>query len=176
MRYTLLVVRRVLVIGCGGSGKSTLARQLGDKTGLPVIHLDQHYWRAGWVETPPDEWHRVLDELARREAWIMDGNYGESMEQRLAACDAVVFLDLPRRACVAAILARWWRLRGRARPDVAPGCPERLSWEFFVWVWTYRRARRPDILARLAALDAGKRVFILRSRREAARFVDEVLA
>ena len=32
-------MERVIIIGCGGAGKSTLARKLGEKTGLPVIHL-----------------------------------------------------------------------------------------------------------------------------------------
>ena len=40
-------MERVIIIGCGGAGKSTLARALGEKTGLPVIHLDQIWWGPG---------------------------------------------------------------------------------------------------------------------------------
>ena len=40
-------MERVMIIGCGGAGKSTLARKLGEKTGLPVVHLDQIYWEPG---------------------------------------------------------------------------------------------------------------------------------
>jgi len=32
-------VKRVAVVGSGGAGKSTLARELGQRTGIPVIHL-----------------------------------------------------------------------------------------------------------------------------------------
>ena len=42
--------RRILVIGAGGSGKSTLASRLGETLGVEVIHLDQHYWKSGWIE------------------------------------------------------------------------------------------------------------------------------
>ena len=55
-------MRRVLVIGCGGAGKSTFARELGARTGLPVVHLDRLYWKPGWVPTPPGEWELVVRE------------------------------------------------------------------------------------------------------------------
>jgi hypothetical protein len=58
------------------------------------------------------------------------------------------------------------------RPDLAPGCRERLSWEFLVWIWTYPTRRRGDILRRLAALDTQKRVAILRS----SAVIDQFLA
>ena len=81
-------LRRVLVIGPGGAGKSTFAARLAQRTGLPLIHLDQHYWRAGWVEPSNDEWLAKVDELVASERWIMDGNFGGTMERRLAALRA----------------------------------------------------------------------------------------
>ena len=45
----LSIGRRVLVTGMAGSGKSTFSRSLAAKTGLPVIHLDVHFWKPGWV-------------------------------------------------------------------------------------------------------------------------------
>jgi adenylate kinase family enzyme len=165
-------MRRVLVIGSGGAGKSTLAARIAERTGLPLINLDACYWRAGWVETPPDEWAATVARLTAGEAWVMDGNYGGTLDARLAACDTVVFLDLPRLVCLAGIARRWLRYRGRTRPDLPDGCPERLTWEFVSWVWSYPRTRRPKILARLRALAAEKRVVILRSRRAVRHWVE----
>ena len=167
-------MRRILVIGSGGAGKSTLAARLGARLGLPVIHLDAHFWRPGWVETPAAEWREVVTALTARDAWVMDGNYGGTLDLRLAACDAVIFLDLPRVVCVAGIVGRWLRHAGSTRPDMAPGCPEQLSWEFVRWVWDYPRRRRPDVLRRLAALPADRHVVVLRSRRAAERFLAEL--
>jgi adenylate kinase family enzyme len=164
-------MRRVVVIGSGGAGKSTFAMRLGEATGLPVHHLDALYWHPGWVPTPDAEWDAKIAELAAGPAWIMDGNYGRTMDQRLAACDTAVFLDLPRTTCLARVLRRWLRYRGRARPDMSAGCPEQLTLEFVRWVWRYPRDRRPAVLRCLAALGPDKRVVHLRSRREAERFL-----
>jgi adenylate kinase family enzyme len=165
-------MRRVLVIGSGGAGKSTFAARLGGRTGLPVIHLDSLYWRAGWRETPRGEWAARVEELLRGDAWIMDGNYGGTLERRLAACDTVVFLDPPRAVCLWRVIKRRALFRGRARPDMNEGCRERLTWEFVRWVWTYPRARRPGVLEKLSRLDGGKRVFHLRSQREVEGFLE----
>jgi adenylate kinase family enzyme len=164
-------VRRVLVIGPGGAGKSTLAARIAERTGLPLIHLDACYWRAGWVETPAAEWDAAVARLTAGEAWVMDGNYGGTLDARLSACDTVIFLDLPRLVCLWGIVSRWLRWRGRTRPDMTAGCPERMTWEFVRWVWTYPAERRPKVLARLRALEARgeKRVLVVRSRREARR-------
>ena len=164
-------MRRVLVIGSGGAGKSTFAVALGERLGLPVIHLDAHFWHPGWVETPKAEWRERVAELTARDAWVMDGNYGGTLPQRLAACDAVIFLDLPRTVCVWRVIRRVFQYAGQSRPDMAPGCPEQVSLKFLWWVWTYRTRRRPDVLRRLSELPATTRVVILRSQREVEAFL-----
>lgn len=164
-------MKRVLVIGTGGSGKSTVARRLAQRTALPLIHLDAHYWRPGWQPTPPDEWQAKVQQILRGQTWIIDGNYGGTLDLRLAACDTVIFLDLPRILCLWRVLKRQVRYLGRTRPELSSGCPERLSWEFLTWIWTYPSRRRGDILTRLAMLDQRKRVVILRSSAEVERFM-----
>jgi adenylate kinase family enzyme len=167
-------LKRVLLIGAGGSGKTTVARRLAQRTGLPLIHLDALYWRPEWDPTPADEWRASVAALIRRDAWIIDGNYGGTLDARLEACDTVVFLDLPRLVCLWRVLKRQVFHRGRARPELPPGCRERLSWEFLAWIWTYPSRRRGDILRRLAALDARKRVVILRSSAAIDKFLATV--
>ena len=163
------------MIGSGGAGKSTFARRLAERTGLPLVHLDAVYWRPGWVEPPREEWDATIAELLRRERWILDGNYGRTLEVRIQACDTVVFLDAPRTVCVRRALWRSLQGRGRVRSDMAPGCPEQImTWSFFWWIWTYPKRRRAGILERLAALRADQRAVVLRTDRDVESFLGSI--
>ena len=76
--------KRILILGCGGAGKSTLARRLGAATGLPVVHLDGLYWQPGWVAMERAAWRRTVENEIAKDAWIIDGNFGSSLELRLS--------------------------------------------------------------------------------------------
>lgn len=152
------------VLGSGGAGKSTLARELGARTGLPVIHLDALFWGPNWQPTPKPEWIELERRLIADEQWIMDGNYGSTQEMRLPRADTVVFLDLPRLVCLWSVIRRWSAYRRRARPDL-PRNHDRLDLEFLRWIWTYPNEKRPEVLARLATLPETTTVVRLQSRR-----------
>ena len=164
-------MKRIMIIGSGCSGKSTLAIRLGRVLNLPVYHLDRLHWRPGWQETPKSEFHALQAQAVAEPEWIVDGNYFGSLEIRLAACDTVVFLDLPTWICLLGALRRYLRYRGRTRPDMGEGCNERLSLQYLRWIAVYRRRGRPRILRMLGDLDPSKRTVILRSRREIERWV-----
>lgn len=157
---------RILIVGSAGAGKSTLARQLGDALGLPVIHLDAHYWRPGWVETPKDEWRQVVAGLLTGERWIIDGNYSGTLDQRIALAHAIIFLDVPPLVCLYRVLKRRWQYRGRSRLDIGAGCIEKIDLEFLKWVLVdFPRRNRRQLLARLQTCPAGMQVITLRSSR-----------
>jgi len=164
-------MKRALVIGSGGAGKSTFSRRLGERLGLEVIHLDVAHWRPGWVEPPKEEWRRTVEDLCARESWVMDGNYSGTLESRLAACDTVVFLDLPRVVCAWRVFKRWLTYRGVSRPDMAEGCHEQLDLKFLLWVWNYSKRTRPKVLALLEKHREGKRIVRLGSSAEAEEFL-----
>jgi adenylate kinase family enzyme len=164
-------MRRIAIVGPGGSGKSVLARRLGERLGLPVIHMDAHYWNAGWVATPRDVWDRKVHEMAAEDRWIIDGNYGRTTHIRFAAADAIIFLDFPRRIFIPRVLRRGLTYRGQTRPDMAEGCRERVTLEFLGFLWGYPRRSRPRILASMREAGAHARHEILRSPREVERFL-----
>ena len=161
-------MQRVLVLGCSGTGKSMLARRLGERTGLPVIHLDQHYWFKGWVALDGPSWRARVAALTAGPAWIMDGNHPQSLRARLDAADTVILLDLPTWHCLLRVLRRQWRYFGRVRPDMAAGCPERFDWAFMRYIWEFRSQRLPGIRAALEGFSG--RTVMLTSADAIARF------
>lgn len=165
-------MKRVAVVGSGGAGKSTFARELGRRTGIPVIHLDQHYWKPGWIATPSEEWRTAQSDLLGADAWIVDGNYGRTFDVRFAWADTVIVLALPRLRCVTRAMRRHLEHHGHALQ--AAGCPERLDLEFLRWVWRYPRDSRPLLDAALDRYRAHLRVFELASSTQVDGFLRNV--
>ena len=165
---------RIAIVGSGGSGKSTLARRLGALLGINVIHLDSLFWQPGWVATETGAWRGIQEDLVKGDSWIIDGNYSDTMDVRLEAADTVIFLDFPRSVCLWRAVRRWFQYTGRSRPDVGPGCPEKLDWEFIRWIWTFPAAKRPALLAKIDRYAQGRWVVRLRTPAEVGRFLAEV--
>lgn len=160
-------MQRVLIIGCSGSGKSTLARRLAERTGLPVIHLDQEYFGPDWKEPKPNDWAVTVTELAARDGWLMDGNFSGTFPIRMPRADTVIYLDQPTWRCLWRVIMRTIRFYGQVRPGSAPGCKERFDRHFLHYVAVYNTTRRPGILATLAEQRAlGKVVYRLRRQRD----------
>ena len=123
-------MKRVLIIGSGGAGKSTLTVQLGPILGLPVIHLDSLYWKQGWQQLDKDIWRDTVSGLVAGDEWIMDGNYGGTLDIRVPAADTVVYLDFPPLLCLWRVIKRRFQYNKCGRPDMAPGCPEQITLAF----------------------------------------------
>ena len=164
-------MRRILVIGPGGAGKTVFSKSLGQVLNLPVVHLDSLYWHPGWRPTPPEEWDRLVDGITHGPSWILDGNYGRTLERRLAKADSIFFLDLPRLLCIWRVLRRRVAYSGGSRPSVTEGCPERVTWEFIRWIWTFRKRKRPGIHALLREVETEKVVTVLRSPTEVRAYL-----
>ena len=165
-------MQRVLVIGSPGAGKSTLAIELARRTGLPLIHLDQHGWRSGWVDVSKEEMRERVARLIARDRWIIDGNYGGTLGLRLIRADTVIDLAFPALLCLYRILRRVMRDHGKNRPDMADGCPERLDLSFLLFVARFPFSSRKRIDAKMASY-AGRYVR-LRKPSDVQRFLASI--
>ena len=107
-------MKRVLVIGSPGAGKSTFARNLRDKTGLPLYHLDNIWHKPDRTTISREEFDERLAAILAKDSWIIDGNYSRTLELRLQYCDTVFLLDYPLEVCLAGVSDRI----GKKRDDI----------------------------------------------------------
>ena len=163
---------RILVIGCSGSGKSTLSQRIAARFGLTYISIDRDIlWLPGWVQRDKDEQLSRTVELIGGDRWIMDGTNTSTFDIRVPRSDLVIWPHLPRRVCIRGIVSRWIKYMGRTRPEMAPGCPEKIDWDFLKFVWTWDSVFKPRVIAGLRQHARGKPVLKLKSRRELNDFV-----
>ena len=160
--------KRVAVIGCPGGGKSTFSRALRDKVGLPLYHLDAIYWRDDRTHLSREEFYPLMQEIIAREEWIMDGNYGSTVEWRIAACDILFFLDYPAEVCLAGVRAR----RGQKRSDM-PWVEEGDDEEFLDFIRAFESESKPRILELLEKYP-DKAVVRFTSRDEAEEYLEKL--
>ena len=156
-------MEKVIVIGCPGSGKSVFSAALSQKTGLPLCHLDMLYWNPDRTTVPREVFDDRLKSILDNDKWIIDGNYGRTMEIRMMAADTVFFLDYPTEVCIEGIYER----RGKARPDIPWIEPEdEVDEEFLRSVKEYRDKSRPKVIELLEKYSY-KSIIIFRDRIEA---------
>jgi len=163
-------MQKVIVIGCPGSGKSTFSRALHNITGVSLYHLDMLYWNADRTTVSKEVFRARLAEIIAKDSWIIDGNYGSTMELRLQACDTVFFLDYPLEVCLEGVLSR----RGKERTDMPwMEAPDEVDKEFIESIKNYNSENRPEVVALLEKY-IDKEIIIFKSRSEADNFLREL--
>ena len=159
-------MKKIIVIGCPGSGKSTVSRALHNKTGIPLYHLDMMYWNADKTTVEKSIFLERLSAVLEKNEWIIDGNYGSTMELRMAACDTVIFLDYPLDVCLDGIRER----RGKPRSDM-PWIETEEDAEFIEFIKNYNEQQKPKVLELLEKY-RDKNIIIFKSREQADAFLN----
>ena len=164
---------RILVMGCSGGGKSTLSQQIVTRFGLTYVSIDRDVlWLPGWVQRDRDEQRAVIGAKVQGERWIMDGTNPSTFDIRLPRTDLVIWVRMPRLLCIWGAISRWIKWMGRTRPEMAPGCIEKVDWEFLRFIWTFEEKFTPRVLAGLAEHGPNVPVLQLKSRGEMRQLLD----
>jgi len=163
-------MKKIIVIGCPGSGKSTFSRTLQKMTGIPLFHLDMMYWNSDRTTVDKAVFRERLSNTIQKDEWIIDGNYGSTIELRLQACDTVVFLDYPLDVCLNGIKER----RGKPRTDM-PWIEneDEEDAEFIEFINNYNAESRPKVM-RLLDKYSDKDIYIFNNREEADEFLNQI--
>ena len=162
-------MNKVIVIGCPGSGKSTFSRALHELTGLPLYHLDLLYWNSDKTTVSKEIFIERLQDIIALDKWIIDGNYGSTMEKRIKECDTVFFLDFPADVCIDGVRQR----RGKPRADM-PWIETEDDEEFMEFIRSYNLQSRPVVYELLKKYKK-KNVVILKSRKDADEYISNIL-
>ena len=163
-------MNRIMVIGRPGSGKSTFSKALHKTTGIPLFHLDMMYWNADRTTVDKAVFRERLLNTIQKNEWIIDGNYGSTIELRLQACDTVVFLDYSLDVCLNGIKER----RGKARTDMpwVENEDEEDS-EFIEFIKNYNSQSRRKIMDLLNKY-SHKDIYIFKNRKDADVFLNQI--
>ena len=161
-------MKKIMVIGCPGSGKSTFSRTLHKLTGIPLFHLDMMYWNSDRTTVDKAVFREQLSNTLQKDEWIIDGNYGSTMELRLQACDTVIFLDYSLNVCLDGIKER----RGKARTDM-PWIENEEDAEFIEFIKNYNSQSRPKVMELLDKYSQ-KHIYIFKNRNEANKFLNQI--
>ncbi len=154
-------MKKVVVLGGSGSGKSTFARKLCTVTRLPLYHLDNLFWNKDKTHVSREVFDQRLDVILSYDRYIIDGEYGRTIERRIAAADTVFFFDIPLEDRLSGAVARV----GTIHPDL-PWTEESFDPEFEKWIRDYDTDQRPVTLA-LFEKYKEKEIIIFKSREEA---------
>lgn len=169
-------MKKIMIFGFSGGGKSTAANKLGQKLGIKPLHLDSVHWLPNWIENTRENEIKHVAEHMKGERWIIEGNYrGVLWKERIEACDTLVFIDVNRLVCLKNVIGRYFKYRGSTRPDMGYGCNEKLDLEFIKWViYDGRRKRRKNIETAELARKMGKRVYVLKNRKQINEWLNSV--
>ena len=160
-------MKKIIIIGCSGSGKSTFSRALHNKIGIPLYYLDMMYWNADKTTVENSVFLGRLSDVLAKDEWIIDGNYGSTMELRMASCDTVIFLDYPLDVCLDGIKER----RGKPRDDM-PWIETEEDAEFIEFVKSYNERQKNQVLELLEKY-SDKNIIVFKTRAQADEFLSE---
>lgn len=156
-------MNKIVIIGISGTGKSALGCRLADRSGLTLHHMDAIIWSPYWIETSEESIRAALAKIATSEKWIVEGWVDFYSQDILRQSDLVLYLDYPGWLAACGGVQRWWKQKGKKRPEMPEGCIEGFDLLFLQEM--FGRKERPHIEAVLAETP-GLNIVRVRSRRE----------
>ena len=162
--------QKAIIIGCPGAGKSTFARILSDKTHLPLYYLDMLWHKPNRTTVDRTIFDEKLKEIVLKDKWIIDGNYGRTLEMRIQSCETIFLLDFPVEDCLAGAESRI----GKQRVDM-PWIETEFDEEFRQWIIDFPKNELPIIYELLDRYKSEKNIYVFHSRADIDDYLSKIL-
>jgi uridine kinase len=99
-------LNKIIILGCPGAGKSTIATKLSEKINIPIYKMDDLYWTPKWKRLNKIEFTKILTQIMMKDRWLIDGNYAEFLNMRLAHAQLVIFINEKTHICIWRVVTR----------------------------------------------------------------------
>lgn len=142
--------QRIMVIGSPGAGKSTLATEIAAACELPLVRLDELFWKNNDETITSGQLREVLQTKVLEESWVMDGNYDSSLDIRLERAQLVIWLQISRPKAIWRVVKRYLTYRKKPNPL---GNPDRLDWDFISYIWHFPKIQGQRVDQLMAQAD-----------------------
>lgn len=94
-RADLNKLKRMYIIGTMASGKTTLAKKISQRLNIPHYDLDEIFWKRKYdLKRSDKECRKLLEKLAKRKEWIIEGVFSKWVEPGMKRSQLIVWLDL----------------------------------------------------------------------------------
>lgn len=159
-------MKRIMIIGPSGAGKSELSKKINKITKLPLYHLDNIYWNSDKSHLSHEKFDIKLNEILKKDEWIIDDNYSRTYEIRIEKADTIIFLNYPLEVCLDGVNS----IIGKKRDDL-PWIEEEFDPEFKAWIINWFKEELPKTKETLNKYKDSKNIIILESRKDADEFL-----
>ena len=161
---------RILVIGRPAAGKTTFAKKIAGILDIPSISMDDIYWKDGWRRPDQKQFLADLNDILKSKSWVLDGNYLNTLPERIKYCDYVIYLDYATGICLARFFKRTVKRLFKADKNLPKNIKypykKTVKFGFFVKkILLFNFLYKKDMLSILKDLDKDK-VFIISSHAQ----------
>ncbi len=161
---------KIAVVGNIAGGKTLLSRRLSTIYKIEVTHIDHIQFVAPMNIRPLDETRKILNEITKKESWIIDG-FGplDLLEKRFRSADHIVFIDLSLWRHLMWCLKRQALIAWRPRLEIPSECDEasfKHTVKLFKTLWRIHFKMRPELMKLLLREGIREKLVCIRGKAQ----------
>lgn len=135
---------RILVLGSPGAGKTTITDLLSTKLELPVLHIDNIYWKDAWIKYSNKEISDSILLFLQNKKWIIDGNYQNFyLNRRINDAELIIFLDFNSIISIYRVIKR--HIKYISSPNNKSFASNKINLKFILSIIFNQRKRNKEI-------------------------------